>query len=197
MTYPTRNPSTAGARWLFQQKEYLRRVGDDTPVNRERFGNILSEVQGMDDAALLRRLQRLRAKYGQGGSEFYRRALEGEIGVVEAEVDIRSLSAEDAAAKRRELEQEERAAKHAALLKTHEANSDKKARRAKAAQEGELAKATVKRLAAILGTDVVAAQITAAAVRIGGNEAARDQLIEDCRWAERNGYARQGGRADS
>ena len=57
---PTPDPSTAGARWLFAQKEYLRRVGD-SPRTRRRFNKLTEWLDRADDAEIKHRLGKLKA----------------------------------------------------------------------------------------------------------------------------------------
>lgn len=56
---PTKNPSTAGARWLFAQQEYLRRTGD-TVVARQQFERLWEKLESAKDEVLKRELSRLK-----------------------------------------------------------------------------------------------------------------------------------------
>ena len=66
---PTRNPSTAGARWLFAEQEYLRRVrrhGKTEKWARANFQQMVARLRQGDDSDLAARHQELVALQQSG-----------------------------------------------------------------------------------------------------------------------------------
>lgn len=94
MIAPTRNPSTAGARWIFYAREYLRRVGR-TPQTEARFEALKRTLESECDEQLklkLKNLQITKLKLSTQGREYA--LTTADILVVEAELGYRKSIAQ-------------------------------------------------------------------------------------------------------
>lgn len=173
MISPTRNPSKAGARWLFAQREYLRRVGD-TAHNRSVWKIVISRVEALDNLGLLDRIKRLEAErvVATGQRE---RMLRAELAVVQYERAYRRAAGKD-----------EKTERHAALLKQQAASLGAGNKR-NARYRAQIAEEALLDCAEMIGVEAVRALATAAAERVSvregtDKEALVEELVEQCEW---------------
>lgn len=85
---PTRNPSTPGARWIFWQREYLRRVGKNAQT-LHRFDTLKRTLESECDADLKLRLKSLQLQRLKSPSKREAELLTADILVIEGEFGYR------------------------------------------------------------------------------------------------------------
>lgn len=86
---PTRNPSTPGARWLFAQREYLRRAGD-TPATRDKWTRLVKRIESYDDAQLKLVVGNLHALHAEITDPVRRTKIAAEMHLGQAELSYRA-----------------------------------------------------------------------------------------------------------